>query len=218
MTLESVFKTSVDIFSSVASLVAIGTLYREIRKERQPALKIASLRLYTAGEFQQVILELKNTKDYDVTINQSQVFSMYRFMADSERRSGPRLISILESNDIVCNIPTTPIPSKGYVRLSLNVNFPATKFKKFIALMNTSHGNYTTTTKVEHINGMVHVRSHAVFQSKRAAYRCFVWSKAAYFLSISPLKNTALAEKLKTRADKIFKEALIPKREPFQNR
>ncbi|MDO9003604.1 MAG: hypothetical protein Q7V20_09150 [Aquabacterium sp.] len=212
MSLESVI-------SAIASAIAIGTVGLALLKERQPAVKITSLRLYTAGEFQQITLELKNTKDYDVTIKQSQVFSMYRFMTNLGPSSRPRLIPVLETDDIVCIIPETPIPSKGYVRLSLNVNFPAIEFKKFVALMNTSHGNYTTKAKVEHISGMIHIRSHrTVFQSRRAAYRCFVWTKAANFLHLSPLKNTALAGKLKTRADQIFEEALVPKREPFRNR
>lgn len=135
------FKFTVEILSSLASLIAIITVLISWFKSSQKALKIERVVLHNKESESTFILVVKNRKPFPVVIKSISAYSKPRFSVNKFKNHPPNYEPILSSSDFVFSSEETfEMAANGHTDIRIKVASSGGRYKSLTFTLNTSHG------------------------------------------------------------------------------
>jgi len=181
------FKFTVEILSSLASLIAITTVLISWFKNSQKALKVERVVVHIKDDESTFILVVKNRKPYPVVIKSIDSYLQPRFTVEKFKNHPPDYRSILSLSDCVfCSSDNFEMAVNGHTDLRIKAATIKNDFDALIFSLHTSHGYHQLKcNKILNVAMSGKTQTFAVdytkdFNSKNKAWFKYQWLKLKY--------------------------------------
>lgn len=135
------FKLSVDILSSIASLVAIITVLWSWISSKKNALKIKRVVIQQGEQTSNYILGIKNIKPYPVVIKNIRCFTKPHFKVQQVNNCFPSFHKSYSLTDsLFLSSEKHTIEANGFTDICFNKGLNLKQVKELTFFMDTSHG------------------------------------------------------------------------------
>jgi hypothetical protein len=142
------YKFVVDILSSLASLIAIITVFWAWMSSKRNALKIKRVVIHQSEQTSNFILEIENSKPYPVEIKNTRCFTKPNYKVEQVNNCFPsfhKAYSLTDSPFLSDERHT--IEANGFTDIRFNKGSNLESVKELTFLMDTSHGYHSLKCK-----------------------------------------------------------------------
>lgn len=186
------FKLTVDILSSIASIVAIATVLYAWWSAKKKPLKVSYFNVIPTNDgMYQYYFEIQNIRNYPITIYNLLFYSGYTVIVNKELNRLPQYRKVLESDRLLFNIEeTAKIGEFGVFKpVPFITKIGSEELKSVVALIYTSHGrlelefnNVLISSPLRPMNS----EFMEIAEGKRQVYLKMIKGYLLYILSFIP--------------------------------
>ena len=138
---ESHFKSTVDMLSSLASIVAISTVLYAWWKNNRPGVKIKSLIIHRLENQTRLYLRLANEKTYPIFIENFTCYEKLAYQTTILESGSPSTWPVLHQDlKFYTHTAKTELPEMGEVNIRIFLDKDLRHLKYVYFCFSTSHG------------------------------------------------------------------------------